>query len=314
MKDIYEILENRKEAMLDEEYYNIQEGYDELCILENEIVVTLEELVYNNPEKKKLSVLIEEVEANNVNKTNNIIEKLKEQMKKVLNWLMSMFNHYEKAFEEGANFVKNNDLNKHMSIIKARGIIVPVNCHPNKTPFRQMKTYCLRIINLDKWLAKLSAAGDATSSNKLGDKYEIELKSGDNTESTLEHFLKKFKLSKEHMQEVHINSLNVISIMNNLLELPNANKELQKMKDKMQRLYNQLINNVRRKHADDKREKQIIKGENSLSVINGKMKQIHEGIRAYAKLMTLVFKEDYNLAKLIVAKSSKSSKPTKDTN
>ena len=49
MKDIYEILENRKEAMLDEEYYNIQEGYDDLCKLENEIVVTLEVLVYYNP-------------------------------------------------------------------------------------------------------------------------------------------------------------------------------------------------------------------------------------------------------------------------
>lgn len=308
MKDIYEIFESRKEILIDEEYYNIQEGYDELIILEKETCVTLEELVYNNPEKKKLSILMEEVEESNVKKSTNIIEKLKEQMKKVLNWLMSMFNHYEKAFEEGANFVKNNDLNAHMSKIKARGVIVPVNCHPNKVPFRQMKVTCLREIKLEKWIAKLNGGADA----KFAEAGEIEIKSGDKTDTYLEALLKKFSMSKEHLKEVHLSSLNVVLISNNLLELPNANKELQKLKDKMQRLYNQLINKVRSEHARDKTEKQVQYGSNQISHINGQLKIINERIRAYSKVMTLVFKEDYNLAKLIVAKSSKSSTPTKE--
>lgn len=294
--------------MFDEEYYNLQESYDELLILEKETCVTLEDLVYNNPEKKKLSILMEEVEESNIRKSNNIIEKLKEQMKKVLNWLMSMFNHYERAFEEGASFVKNNDLNAHMAKIKARGIIEPVNCHPNKIPFRQMKVICLREIKIEKWIAKLNGGADA----KFAEAGEVEIKSGDKTDSYLEALLKKFSMSKEHLKEVHLSSVNVVVIANNLLELPNANKELQKLKDKMQKLYNQLINNVRKEHMKDKNEKQIRHGSNQMSHINGQLKIINERIRAYSKIMTLVFKEDYNLAKLIVAKSSKSSTPTKE--
>lgn len=310
MKDIYEIFESRKEILIDEEYYNIQEGYDELIILEKETCVTLEELVYNNPEKKKLSILMEEVEESNVKKSTNIIEKLKEQMEKVLNWLMRMFNHYERAFEEGANFVKNNDLNAHMSKIKARGVIVPVNCHPNKAPFNRMKTFCLREIKLEKWIARLNSGANA----KFAEEGEIEIKAGDKTDSYLEALLKRFKMSKEDLKEVHLSSLNVIVIINNLLELPKANKELQKIKDKMKKLYSKLINNVRREHAGDKRQNQIQHGANQISHINGQLKIINERIRAYAKIMTLVFKEDYNLAKLIVDKSSKSSTPTKDKN
>lgn len=294
--------------MIDEEYYNLQESYDELLILEKETCVTLEELVYNNPEKKKLSILMEEVEESNIRKSNNIIEKLKEQMKKVLNWLMSMFNHYERAFEEGASFVKNNDLNAHMAKIKARGVIEPVNCHPNKIPFRRMKVICLREIKIEKWIAKLNNGVDA----KFAEAGEVEIKSGDKTDSYLEALLKKFSMSKEHLKEVHLSSVNVVIIANNLLELPRANKELQKLKDKMQKLYNQLIINVRKEHKKDKNEKQILHGSNQMSHINGQLKIINERIRAYSKIMTLVFKEDYNLAKLIVAKSSKSSTPTKE--
>ena len=38
-----------------------------------------------------------------------------------------------------------------------------------------------------------------------------------------------------------------------------------------------------------------IKASNELSFINAQLKKINERIRAYAKVMTMVFKEDYNL-------------------
>ena len=57
MYNIYDIFKDEEELALDKEYYGIQESLDTL--LEEPVIVTLEELVYNNPEKKKLSVLIE---------------------------------------------------------------------------------------------------------------------------------------------------------------------------------------------------------------------------------------------------------------
>ena len=73
MRNIYDIMNERQEQMLDNEFFEIQEGYDEVLLLDEAPCVTLEQLVYNNPDKKKLSVLIEEAEAEQVNKTNNVI-------------------------------------------------------------------------------------------------------------------------------------------------------------------------------------------------------------------------------------------------
>jgi hypothetical protein len=300
LRNIYDILNERQEDMLDIEYEGIQEGYDEVILLDKSICVTLEELVYNNPEKKKLSVLMEEVEANESNKTNNIINKLKEQMQKVLQWLTNMFKHYEKAFAEGADFVKNNDLNQCMNRLKSKNIQDTVNYHPFKSPFKHMKTICMRGIKIDNFITKRAhnGANDAT-----GEWADDNLSSGDKTENYLEGLLKKFKFDKDNLKEMSLTKVNVILIMNNLSQLPEANKELERMKSKVQRMYNGAINDIRQR-ANTNNDKKALNTGNELSFVNSQLKKINERIRAYSKIMTMVFKEDYNLAKLIVSKAS----------
>lgn len=300
MRNIYDILNERQEALLDDEYESIQEGYNEVLLLEQETCVTLEELVYNNPEKKKLTVLIEEAEANQVNKTNGIIEKLKEQMKRVLQWLSNMFHHYEKAFAEGADFVNNNDLNQCMNKLKSKNMQVTVNYHPFKSPFKHMKTICMRGIKIDKFITKRAYNG---ADDAVGDASDENLSSGDQTENYLESLLKKFKFDKENLQEMNITKVNVILIHNNLSQLPDANKELERMKTKVQRMYNGAINDIKSR-ANTNRDKKALNTGNELSFVNSQLKKINERIRAYAKIMTMVFKEDYNIAKLIVVKAT----------
>ena len=303
MRNIYDIMNERQEQMLDNEFFEIQEGYDEVLLLDEAPCVTLEQLVYNNPDKKKLSVLIEEAEAEQVNKTNNVINKLKEQMRRVLEWLTKMFKFYERAFEEGAAFVRNNDLNRCMVKLKTQKDPTMVRFHPIKTPFRSIKTICIRGINIDKFLAKrLTASSDAA-----GDWADEKMAEGDNTDNYLNRHLKKFKLDKDNESELNLTKVNVLIVHNNLTELPEANKELERLKSKVQRMYNGAINSLRSK-ADQKhmamgKEKKALNTGNELNFINMQLKKINERIRAYAKIMTIVFKEDYNLAKMIVRRA-----------
>ena len=307
MDNIYEIIKEQ-EKIFDREYNEIQESCKEWVIIEKSTVNTLEQLVYNNPEKKKLSVLIEEAEAADATKTNNIIDKLKEQMKKVLNWIMNMFKHYEKLFAEGANFVKNNDLNQCMNKIKANHLLVNVTWHSQKPPFQRMQTECLRNINIDKMTLKSTGVGQQTftnvnKSNAMGAAANTEIKSGDKTETYLNSLIKKFKLDKENLNETKITDINVLVIHNDLVTLPEANKKLNNIKSKVQKLYNQAINYAR-EDARTTSDNKAAKANNKLSMINAQVKALNEQIRAYAKLMTMVFKEDYNIAKLIVAKAN----------
>lgn len=306
MENIYELIKEQ-EKIFDKEYKEIQEGYKELDIIEKSSVVTLEELVYNNPEKKKLSVLIEEAEANEISKTNELINKLKEQMKRVLNWIMSMFKHYDKLFAEGANFVKNNDLNAYMNKIKAKRINVTVTCHYQKPPFQRMQNECLREINIDRFVTKRMRG----NSNSIGQQANENLASGDKTENFLNGLVKKYKLDKESLQEVDLTKINVLVIHNDLVTLPEANKKLNNIKSKVQKLYNQAINQVR-EDARNTKEKKAIKADNELAFINSQIKTLNERIRAYAKIMTMVFKEDYNIAKLIVSKANGGTTEVKD--
>ena len=304
MRNIYDIFESRQEDLLDKEYNEIQEGYEEILIIEKQPVITLENLVYNNPEKKKLSVLMEEVEADQVNKTNGIIAKLKEQMKKVLQWIANMFKHYEKSFAEGANFVKSNDLNQYMLAIKKKNLAVNVNCHPNKSTLQKMQTICLRGINIDKFVTKRIRG----NSNEIGEMSENEISSGDKTDNYLADLLKQFRFDKENLKEVDLRTVNILTIHNNLTLLPEANKKLNNIKSKVQKLYNNALRDVQQaakeKIYNRNTGNKPIKASNELSFINAQLKKINERIRAYAKVMTMVFKEDYNLAKLIVSKGS----------
>lgn len=305
MHNIYDIFKDEEELALDKEYYGIQESLDTL--LEEPVIVTLEELVYNNPEKKKLSVLIEEVEAAKEKNKTDIVEKLKAQMQRVLNWIMNIFKHYDKTFQEGANFVKNNDLNQCMLKIKQRQINVLVTWHPNRPSFQKIQTICMRDINMDKTVMNLTGANHqhlrtVKKSSRIGGAAEQELASGDKTEDYFQGMLSQFKLDKANLKETKLTAVNVLVIHNNLVAMPEANRKLQQVKSKVQRMYNLAINRAR--NDANGSETRGIKADNKLSDINAQMKGINEAIRAYAKLMKMVFNEDYNLAKLIVAKAT----------
>lgn len=308
MKNIYDLFNDRQEDIFDEEYRQIQESSDELLILEKATTVTLEELVYNNPEKKKLSVLMEEVEASETKKKTDIIEKLKEQMKKVLDWIARMFKHYDKLFAQGADFVKRNNLNEHMMTIRSKRIDVNVTWHPQKATFQKMQNVCLNNISSDK--IEMQVNGKFTHnlystkvSNNLGEKANNTLSEGDKTEDYLSSLLKKFKFDKENLRETKITDINVLVVHNNLTTLPEANKKLNNVKSRVQRAYNKAINQAR-ENANTTNDKKANKADNKLAMINASMKELNEEIRAYAKIMTMVFNEDYNLAKLIVSKAT----------
>ena len=236
-----------------------------------------------------------------------IIDKLKAQMQRVLNWIMNMFKHYDKLFQEGANFVKQNDLNQCMTKIKSNRINVDVTWHARRPTFQNINTICTRNLQVDKWAMKIE--GKTTvhttmgASNRMAGRAETELASGDKTEGFLNDMMRQFKLDKENLVETKITAINVLVIHNNLISMPEANRKLNQLKTKLQNVYNRAINNVR-STANTVKEKKAIKADNKLSHINAMMKDINERIRAYAKIMSMVFKEDYNLAKLIVAKAN----------
>ena len=251
---------------------------------------------------------MEEVEASETKKKTDIIEKLKEQMKKVLDWISRMFAHYDKLFAQGADFVKRNNLNEHMMTIRSKRIDVNVTWHPQKSTFQKMQNVCLNNISSDK--IEMQVNGKFTHnlystriSNNLGEKANNTLSEGDKTENYLSSLLKKFKFDKENLRETKITDINVLVVHNNLTTLPEANKKLNNVKSRVQRAYNKAINQAR-ENANTANDKKANKADNKLATINASMKELNEEIRAYAKIMTMVFNEDYNLAKLIVSKAT----------
>ena len=247
-------------------------------------------------------------EASETKKKTDIIEKLKEQMKKVLDWITRMFVHYDKLFAQGADFVKRNNLNEHMMTIRSKRIDVNVTWHPQKSTFQKMQNVCLNNISSDK--IEMQVNGKFTHnlystrvSNNLGEKANNTLSEGDKTENYLSSLLKKFKFDKENLRETKITDINVLVVHNNLTTLPEANKKLNNVKSRVQRAYNKAINQAR-ENANTANDKKANKADNKLATINASMKELNEEIRAYAKIMTMVFNEDYNLAKLIVSKAT----------
>lgn len=295
MKNIYDIFESRQEDLLDAEFEKIQEGYEELLILEKETVVTLENLVYNNPEKKKLSVLMEEAEVNETMKNNNIINKMREQMKKVLAWIMNIFKFQQKMIDEGVKLVKSVDLNQCMVKIKRKGNAPTIKYHPRKTPFDKIRTDCVK--RMDKAISKIKHH----SSNRAFLAVEDNAMSDIDDEDRLENNLKSYRLTKEDLEEVRLDTLNTIAIENTLLALPAANKHLQTVKNKVQDAYNKAINSVRNDHSDDTKNRHVKKGSRELNKVNIWFKAANERIRAYSKLMSIIFKEEYGAARKIVA-------------
>ena len=102
-------------------------------------------------------------------------------------------------------------------------------------------------------------------------------------------------------EDVRIDTINIMNIENTLLALPAANKYLTNVKNKVQDAYNKSINDLRNDHSDDTRKRQGNKATKSLKTVNKYMKIANERIRAYSKLMSIIFKEEYGTAKKIIA-------------
>lgn len=290
MRNIYELFESKIEEELDEEYFRIQESLDEFLIIEKSIYenALIENIIYDNPEKKRLDVLLEEAE---VQKKNNIIDKLIEQMKRVLKWIGDIVMKHSEIFDAGAEFVKNNDLNKAMLQIKSITKVPTIEFHPNKTAFPAIRSNRMSLIKMTLRQAKNH---QGAFKNSVADKYN----SKDDTESTdHQQALVKFKLDDENRRDVPLTSINVVSLMTNLNALPSANKELNAIKNQVKDVYNKAINSIRNTATTDKKSG---KADNELAFVNARIREINEGIRSYAKIMRMVYTEDLNAAKSII--------------
>ena len=115
-----------------------------------------------------------------------------------------MFKHYDKLLAQGAAFDKNNELNQHMVKLKSNRNDMMVNCHPSKSTFQKMQTICLRGINVDRFVTKRMRG----NSNTVGEMANEELQSGDNTENYLNNLLKEFRMDKENLKEIKLNTVN----------------------------------------------------------------------------------------------------------
>jgi hypothetical protein len=298
MRNIYELFDSRQETIIESEYERIQEGYDEIIILEKEIYTnTLESLVYNNPEKKKLSVLMEEAEGNATLKRKSLADKLKEQMKKVLNWLSKIFDFHQKRIDAGVKLVKSADLNQCINKLKREGSELTTKYHPRKTPFDKISNKSIRRINKSIYLIK------AHTGSKLSLRNYDEEQETDYVEERLENNLKEYKLDKENLQEVKLTALNPVVIENTLLNMPSTNRYLKDIKNKVQDAYNSAINSIRNDHADDTKARQSDKAGREVKSVNRWMKITNERIRTYSKLMNIIFNEEYSAARKIIAAS-----------
>lgn len=291
MRNIYELFESKIEEELDAEYFSIQESLDEFLIMEEAVYKStlIENLIYDNPDKKRLDVLIEEAE---VQAKNNIIDKLIEQMKRVLKWISDIVTKHTDIFDAGVEFIKNNDLNRMMQKLKASGKNYAVTCHPNKTAFPAIRNNRISLIKINIRMAKNANGG--SFKNSASEKYN----SSEDTEATdHQQALVKFKLDDENVKEVPITSLNVVSIMTNLNALPSANRELKNFQNQVKDVYNKMINKIRNSGTTDKK---AVKGENNMAFLNARIREINESIRSYAKIMRMIYNEDFSIAKSIV--------------
>lgn len=286
MKNIYDIFDARREEMVESEYQEIQEFY----ITEEEM---FENLLYVSYDSNKLRIIKEEAEESVETSKNGIIKKLTEQMKRVIKWILHMVGIYREKFEAGARFVKKYDLNKCVVKIRNGGNDKMIEYHPNKMAFPSIQSKCLNNIH------RLINDTRAHSIKLRPEDYD----DGDvnqEDEKYLNVLLETFRLSDKHKKEIKLSQVNVISVHNILTELPDANKKLEGLKAKVQNVYNHAINNIRQKGDTDK-EKKSNRANNELKMINSNMRKINEQIRGYAKVMTILFNEEYGVAKALVS-------------
>jgi len=310
MDNIQEIFNRLQHEVLEEEYNSVNKSYDEYIILEREIYTNslIETMVYNNPEKKRLDILLEEAEEK---KERDVFKWIMDQMKKVLNWITNIFNHQQALFQKGADLVAANDLNQAMLRIRSKHVNATVKYHNQKPTFQTIKGTCSNKINNTIASCK-SKVLNATAARIWS--YEDILDREDLESTFLDNFRKKLRLRDEDANEIQITQINVLNIHNTLTMLPKANKDLENIKRKVEDLYKKLANKMRDKAGKRSiagtgvsttinnyvNEKKAENANDSLSRINGLMKKINEMIRAYSKVLTLVFKEDFKAAKAIV--------------
>lgn len=308
MGNIYDIFNNLQHNVLNEEYNSINNSFDEYKIFEREIYSNslMENIIYNNPEKKRLDVLLEEVTEK---KETDLFKWITEQMKKVMNWIMNIFNHQKALFQKGADLVASNDLNKLMINLKTKKVTDTIKYHSQKPTFQTVKSTCSNKIN-----KTINSCKSKLINNTLTHVFTYEdIIDKEDLESTfLDNFRKKLRLTDEDLNEVRITQLNVLNIHNTLSLLPKANSEIESIKRKVEDLYKKLANQMKNKaskqahvginqtHKDARTENKAEAASNSMNRINGLMKKINELIRAYSKILTLVFKEDYKAAMSII--------------
>ena len=308
MDNIQEIFNRLQHEVLEEEYNLVNKSYDEYIILEREIYTNslIETMVYNNPDKKRLDILLEEAEEK---KERDIFKWIMEQMKKVLNWIMNIFHHQQELFQQGADLVASNDLNQAMMRIRSKHVNATVKYHNQKPTFQTIKGTCSNKIN-----KTIASCKSKILNNTVARVWSYEdILDREDLESTfLDNFRKKLKLRDEDANEIQITQINVLNIHNTLSMLPKANKDLENIKQKVEDLYKKLATKMRNKASKRSTaglggemtnhftEKKAENANDSLSRINGLMKKINEMIRAYSKVLTLVFKEDFKAAKAIV--------------
>jgi hypothetical protein len=305
MHNIQDLFNELQRNVLEEEYNEVMRGHDEFVILEQEIYKNslAETLIYNNPEKKRLDVLLEEAA---VQKERDLIQKLTDQMKKVLHWIMNIFNHQKQMFQQGADFVNTHDLNKYMQAARRKSDIPVIQYHPNKTQLPNIQTKINGYINV------LTNAVNAHGFKKQPEQYDYLNKEGDKEAAVLDKLKVEFKLDNKSASEIKITQVNILNVQNNLLNLPKVNKDIDKMKSKAEKLYKKAINDIRNKangevarvgpvHINGKTtEKKANRANSELNMVNGFIKRMNEYIRAYSKILTFIFKEEYKVAKGIV--------------
>lgn len=288
MKNIYDIFDARREEMVESEYQEIQEFY----ITEEEM---FENLLYVSYDSNKLRIIKEEAEESVETSKNGIIKKLTEQMKRVIKWILHMVGIYREKFEAGARFVKKYDLNKCVVKIRNGENDKMIEYHPNKMAFPSIQSKCLNNIH------RLINDTRAHSIKLRPEDYDDgDVNQEDEDEKYLNVLLETFRLSDKHKKEIKLSQVNVIAVHNILTELPDANKKLEGLKAKVQNVYNHAINNIRQKGDTDK-EKKSNRANNELKMINSNMRKINEQIRGYAKVMTILFNEEYGVAKALVS-------------
>ena len=147
---------------------------------------------------------------------------------------------------------------------------------------------------------------------KQPDKYDFLNKEGDKEAAVLDKLRAEFKLDDKSASEIKITQVNILNVQNTLLNLPKANKDIDNMKAKVEKLYKKAMNDIRNKAngeiarvgpahiKGEATEKKANRANSELNMVNGFIKKMNEYIRAYSKILTFIFKEEYKVAKGIV--------------